>query len=284
MSNTQKPEDVREAVSEAYARAIGKAAGSCCAEAQECCPPAKEESSCCPSEASYAEKIGYGADELGKASDGAGETTFGCGNPLAFSAVTEGQTVVDLGSGAGLDLMIAAEKVGPEGHVIGVDMTDAMIEKARQNAAEAGYANIDVRRGIIEELPIDDGTVDWVISNCVINLSPEKPKVFAEIARVLQPGGEMLVSDVVVDDLPDWAREHMGLYSGCVAGATSEAEYVAGLQAAGLVDVEVRNRVAVPISMIEDGVGAVSDGEDAKRMAAELDGKVASIEVYAKKA
>ena len=130
-------------------------------------------------------------------------------------------------------------------------MTDAMIERAQANAAAAGLANVEVRKGLIEDLPVDDASVDWVISNCVINLSPDKPAVFAEIARVLKPGGRMLVSDIVVEDLPDWVRENKALYSACVAGAISESDYVAGLRAAGLADVEVRDRLVYDAGQLE---------------------------------
>ena len=197
-----------------------------------------------------AKMAGYGADELKSLPADAVENSFGCGNPLAFSEVREGETVVDLGSGAGIDLLIAAQKVGPTGRVIGVDMTDAMIERARANIAAAGATNVEVRKGLIEALPVDSGTVDWVISNCVINLSPEKDKVFAEIMRVLKPGGRMLVSDIVVQDLPAWVRKSAALYSACVAGAVSEAEYLAGLRAAGLIDVEVRERLVYDAAQI----------------------------------
>ena len=151
-----------------------------------------------------------------------------------------GETVLDLGSGAGHDLLAAAEAVGPTGRVIGVDMTDAMLEAARKFTA--GYRNIELRKGIIEDMPVEDASVDWVISNCVINLSPEKDRVFREIARVLKPGGRFSISDVVADNLPEKWLEDERAYSACVSGAVPEAEYVAGLEKAGLKDVEVTNR------------------------------------------
>lgn len=169
--------------------------------------------------------------------------SFGCGNPVAFLEVAEGETVLDLGCGAGIDLLLAARKVGPSGRVIGIDMTPEMIARARENVRSAGVTNAEVRQGIIEELPVEDGSVDWVISNCVINLSPEKRRVFAEIARVLKPGGRMLVSDIVAEDFPDELRADAQLYAACIAGAVSEAEYLAGLREAGLIDVEVRERL-----------------------------------------
>ncbi|MEE4329999.1 MAG: arsenite methyltransferase [Wenzhouxiangella sp.] len=172
----------------------------------------------------------------------AAASSFGCGNPLAFAEVGPGQTVLDLGSGAGLDLLMAAEAVGPEGRVIGVDMTADMVEAARENIRRSGHTNIELRQGMIEDLPVEDASVDWVISNCVINLSPDKRRVFAEIARVLKPGGRISVSDMVVGDLPDWLRSNAAAYVACIGGAISEEEYVAGVGAAGLMDVAVTER------------------------------------------
>ena len=200
---------------------------------------AQESSACCTSSPA-ARLAGY--EETEQHGEAAG-ASFGCGNPLAFAGVQPGDTVLDLGSGAGLDLLIAAEKTGTSGRVIGIDMTDEMIEAARANAARAGCDNIEVRRGMIEDLPVEDASVDWVISNCVINLAPEKAPVFSEIARVLKPGGQFSISDIVVDTLPDWIRESAAAWSACVAGAISEQDYLAGLSAAGLEDVKVVDRM-----------------------------------------
>ena len=200
---------------------------------------AQESSACCTSSPA-ARLAGY--EETEQHGEAAG-ASFGCGNPLAFAGVKPGDTVLDLGSGAGLDLLIAAEKTGTSGRVIGIDMTDEMIEAARANAARAGCDNIEVRRGMIEDLPVEDASVDWVISNCVINLAPEKAPVFSEIARVLKPGGQFSISDIVVDTLPDWIRESAAAWSACVAGAISEQAYLAGLSAAGLDDVKVVDRM-----------------------------------------
>jgi ubiquinone/menaquinone biosynthesis C-methylase UbiE len=212
--------------------------------------------------------------------------SFGCGNPVAFAEMTPGQTVVDLGSGAGIDLLLAAKKVGSEGRVIGIDMTDEMLARARENIAAAGLTNVEVRRGIIEDLPVETGTVDWVISNCVINLSPEKQKVFAEIARVLKPGGHVSVSDMVAEDLPEWIRSHEALYDSCVAGAISEAEYVAGLQAAGLVEIEAIEELAYDASQVEvivlSEAGEPASG-DVADLAAAAAGKVRSVRFTARK-
>lgn len=197
---------------------------------------------CCAPAIKGGTLVEYDAEALGNVAPELTESSFGCGNPLAFAAIPAGATVLDLGSGAGLDLLLAAERVGPAGKVIGVDMTDAMIERARANIARAGVGNIEVRKGQIEALPLPDSSVDWVISNCVINLSPQKDRVFSEIARVLKPGGQFSISDLVVRDLPWWARASSFLYSACVAGAIGEDEYLRGLQAAGLQQVSVSER------------------------------------------
>ncbi|MGD9548383.1 MAG: arsenite methyltransferase [Candidatus Krumholzibacteriia bacterium] len=222
--------------------------------------------------------------------------SFGCGNPLAFSMVQPGQVVLDLGSGAGIDLLLAAKRVGPTGRAIGVDMTDEMIAKANENVAAAGLANVEVRKGIIEDLPVADASVDWVISNCVINLSPEKARVFGEIARVLRPGGTMLVSDIVADAIPEEIAGNRHLYSSCLAGAVSEGEYADGLRAAGLVDVEVVDRLVYDTAQLEMFIGSElkDDGDGccggggvdpalARRWAEQLVGKVSSVKVRARK-
>lgn len=234
-------DEVRAQVADAYASAIAQAthgdAGSCDGDVHGVA----------------AQLAGYGEEVQQHHAD---VSSFGCGNPLAFADVEAGQTVLDLGSGAGFDLLIAAEKVGPEGKVIGVDMTDAMLERARDNAAQRGYDQIEVRKGIIEQLPVDDASVDWLISNCVINLSPEKERVFAEIHRVLRPGGRFSISDIVTEGLPPAIREHAAAYAACVAGAISERDYVAGLERLGLVDVEVTERVVYTAAQIRDLVGS----------------------------
>ncbi|MCB1676759.1 MAG: arsenite methyltransferase [Halioglobus sp.] len=203
---------------------------------------AEAHSACCapPSGAGTVAAVAGYAPET-RELEAAGQS-FGCGNPLAFAAVTAGQTVLDLGCGAGLDLLLAAEKVGPSGAVIGIDMTQEMVDRARTHVAAAGLDNVEVRLGMIEQMPVASTSVDWVISNCVINLSPEKARVFSEIARVLKPGGRFSISDIVVEDLPEALRENATLYSACVAGAISEAAYLDGLRAAGLDELDVVER------------------------------------------
>jgi len=229
MSNNES-NNIRKQVSRFYADSVNKGCGCSCG-----CTPTLQKGVA-------VKTAGYSSEELSDLPDDAVVNSFGCGNPLAFSNVKEGQTVLDLGSGAGIDLLIAARKVGPSGRVIGVDMTDDMIIRAQANIAAAGFKNIEVRKGIIEDMPVEDSSVDWVISNCVINLSPEKNKVFSEIARVLKPGGQISISDIVVGDLPEWVRESAALYGACVAGAISEEEYVNGLLTSGLGSVEVVDR------------------------------------------
>ncbi|UCD75117.1 MAG: arsenite methyltransferase [Phycisphaerales bacterium] len=242
---------IRERVAKDYAKVVSaSSSGPCCGGEVE--------------QKGVAAKLGgYTADELKSLPADAVVNSFGCGNPVAFSGVKEGDVVVDLGSGAGIDILLAAKKVGPTGRVIGIDMTDEMIERANENIKAAGLTNVEVRKGLIEEMPVESGTVDWVISNCVINLSPEKDRVFAEIARVLKPGGKMAVSDIVVQNLPEWARNDPRLYSGCIAGAVSEEEYVEGLNKAGLREVEVIDRVVYNVDQIATFVESEMPADEA---------------------
>ncbi|MEM1139580.1 MAG: methyltransferase domain-containing protein [Pseudomonadota bacterium] len=194
---------------------------------------------------------GYDATTLSSVPEEAVSASFGCGDPVSFSKIEPGQTILDLGCGAGLDLVIAAEKTGPEGRVIGVDASADMLGLAKANAERAGYADrIDLRQGVIENLPVEDESIDWVISNCVVNLSPDKHQVFREIHRVLKPGGRAIIADLVADDLPDWVTTHKDLYSACVSGAVSEQTYVALAQAAGLVTPEVIARMHYDEAMV----------------------------------
>jgi SAM-dependent methyltransferase len=192
----------------------------------------------------------YDAAEREGLPDAALLASLGCGNPIAVAELREGETVLDLGSGGGIDVLLSARRVGPTGRAIGVDMTDEMLRLARRNAAEAGAANVEFRKGTIESLPLDDASVDVVISNCVINLASDKAAVFAEIARVLRPGGRVGVSDIVADDLLTAdQRAERGSYVGCIAGALSFREMRDGLRAVGLTDVEV-----VPTHRVTDGM------------------------------
>ena len=232
-----KEHDVRREVSLAYGKAITSArnaAGCGCGASSGCCSGSG-------GPGQLASIAGYGPErELYK---DAASTSFGCGVPLAFAGVRPGQTVLDLGSGAGFDLLIASDSVGPSGLVIGVDMTDEMLAAASANVQSSAKTNIELRRGFIEELPVEDSSVDWVISNCVINLSPDKPAVFREIFRVLTPGGHFSISDIVVQNLPVDVRESARAYAACVAGALSEAQYLKGLTDAGFDQTTVEERL-----------------------------------------
>ena len=281
--STPKTDEVHDAVRSAYTEALKSSQES--APTSSCCAPT---SGCCTPPVSTASRTaGYSNEELGQFSD-ASTSSFGCGNPLAFEGVKPGEVVVDLGSGAGFDLLIASEKVGDTGKVIGIDMTDAMIDAARANATRAGATNVEVRKGTIEKLPVEDGSVDWVISNCVINLSPEKDLVFNEIARVLKPGGRFAISDIVAEEVPDQVRDQAEVYSACIGGAISEAEYEAGLKSAGLSEVEVAERIVYEASQLREMIGAASRdtgsaGTDLARDIEAITGKVWSAKFRGRK-
>lgn len=273
-----QPTPIHEEVSRAYTRAVTEPGTGCCGSAIP--------------KGVVAKSAGYAAEDLQALPADAVVNSFGCGNPLAFSEVREGDVVLDLGSGAGIDLLIAARRVGPSGRVIGVDMTDAMLERARANVGAAGFDNVEVRKGLIEHLPVESGSVDWVISNCVINLSPDKPAVFAEIARVLKPGGRMRISDIVVEDMPEFVRQNAALYASCVAGAIAEGAYLAGIREAGLEEVAVLERVVygrtemeafVKTELPSNRTSCCGGGPDAAGIAAAMEGKVSSIRVGARK-
>jgi arsenite methyltransferase len=194
---------------------------------------------CCGEAATASTAVGYSQEELAVVPEGA-DLGLGCGNPTAFAGLRAGETIVDLGSGAGLDCFLAARGVGPQGRVIGVDMTPEMLERARGNAAKINATNVEFRQGEIENLPIADASVDVVISNCVINLSPDKPRVFREIARVLKPGGRMHVSDMVLNgELPEELKQHAEAYSACISGALQKADYLKAIADAGLTDITI---------------------------------------------
>jgi ubiquinone/menaquinone biosynthesis C-methylase UbiE len=227
---SRTPEDVRDIVRERYTAAAKAVAtgsdGGCCSPADEA--PA------------FGSAL-YAHSGETEAPEAAVSASLGCGVPTAVADLHEGEVVLDLGSGAGADVLISARRVGPTGRAIGIDMTDEMLELARRNADEAGVENVEFGEGYLEELPLADATVDVVISNCVINLSGDKRKVIAEAARVLRPGGRFAVSDVIADpDMDDATRADMAAWTGCVAGALTEREFRASLADAGLEHVEVR--------------------------------------------
>jgi arsenite methyltransferase len=227
-------DEIRSEVRTHYGE-IARTGGSCCASG--CCTPGRVASGDDASETSR--KVGYSADELAAAPEGA-NLGLGCGNPQAIAALRPGETVVDLGSGGGFDCFLAARQVGPGGRVIGVDMTPDMVNRARQNAGKTKLDNVEFRLGEIEHLPVADRTADVVISNCVINLSPDKLAVFREAFRVLRVGGRLAISDVVTfRPVPEEIKRDLALYTGCVAGAATVEETRALLHEAGFVDIEV---------------------------------------------
>ncbi|MHB1342325.1 MAG: arsenite methyltransferase [Coriobacteriia bacterium] len=227
-------DDIKEAVRDRYA-GFATTGTSCCAPSSGC--------GCGCGADSASTALGYDPAELAEIPAGA-DLGLGCGNPLALADIKPGETVLDLGSGAGIDCFLAAKRVGPTGHVIGVDMTPEMIARARANAAQSALANVEFRLGEIENMPVESGMVDAIISNCVINLVPDKSRAFAESLRVLAPGGRFVVSDVVLQgEIPEGLRESVTGYVACLSGAVLESEYLAGLRDAGFVDVEVLERV-----------------------------------------
>jgi arsenite methyltransferase len=237
--------DVREEVRERYAEAaLGLASGHGCG--CDC-----ESIGCCGDEETT--KFGkglYAPDERSAVPESAVTASLGCGNPVAVAELKDGETVLDLGSGGGIDVLLSARRVGPGGTVYGLDMTDEMLALALRNAENARASNVHFLKGMIEAIPLPGESVDVVISNCVVNLSPEKDKVLAEIARVLRPGGRVGITDVVAEDrLSPADRARRGSHVGCIAGALSESEYRDGLEAAGLVDVEVERTHAVADGM-----------------------------------
>jgi arsenite methyltransferase len=243
--------DIREEVRQRYAAAAtavtatGADALAVVDSGQCCAPSASATDGCCAAcggeaEAAFGATL-YSAAEQGELPAQAVAASLGCGNPLAVADLAVGERVLDLGSGGGIDVLLSARRVGETGFAYGVDMTDEMLALARANAAEAGVHNVEFLKGTIEELPLPDAAVDVVISNCVINLSPDKPAVLAEMFRVLSPGGRIGISDVVAEDhLSAEDRAERGSYVGCIAGALSRQEYLAGLTAAGFLDAEVR--------------------------------------------
>jgi arsenite methyltransferase len=225
---TQTPTPVHKVVQEHYADRIRNNAS--------CCGPQDNGSSCCSSDSSL-----YPADLLATLPEGESNVSYGCGDPITLASLQPGQTVLDLGSGAGLDCFFAAKKVGEMGRVIGVDMTPEMIEKATSSAKRLNMENVEFRQGFLEELPVESDTIDVIISNCVINLAPDKSKVFAEAFRVLKPGGKLAVSDIVTDGpLPDSLKQSLSAWAGCVAGAVDASDYLDMMAAVGFTNVSVK--------------------------------------------
>ena len=256
--------DIKKIVREGYG-AIASKGSSCCGPAEpSCCGPAVP--SCCGTSAAedISAKIGYTKEELESIPKGA-NLGLGCGNPVALASLQEGETVLDLGSGPGLDCFLAASKVGEKGRVIGVDMTHEMLEKARENARQGGYGNVEFRLGEIENLPVADNSVDAIISNCVINLSPDKSRVFQEAFRVLKPGGRLMVSDIVLEgELPEVIRESAAAYVGCISGSIAKDVYLGMIADAGFQDIQVIEESVFPFD-------CMANDETAQAIIASLD-------------
>ena len=233
MTGKQTDATIREAVRETYGEVAKRGTGCGCAPSA-CCSDA---AIAAPHDAS--ERLGYSKKELQSVPEGA-DMGLGCGNPQAIAALKPGETVLDLGSGGGFDCFLAARQVGESGHVIGVDMTPEMVAKARANAEKDGYANVEFRLGEIERIPAPDATVDAIISNCVINLSPDKPSVFREAFRILKPGGRLAISDIVATaPLPEEVKHDLALHAGCVAGAAQVDELKSMLEEAGFENIRI---------------------------------------------
>jgi len=269
--------NIKQLVKEGY--------GKIAQQGSSCCPT----SSCCGNAnlaKNISKTVGYSDEEMNTVPDGA-NLGLGCGNPVAIASLKIGDIVLDLGSGAGFDAFLVSKKVGKAGRVIGVDMTPEMVKKAGENAQKGNYKNVEFRLGEIEKLPVEDNSIDVIISNCVINLSPEKQKVFEEAFRVLKPGGRLMVSDLVlVKELPDAIKESVEAYVGCLAGAIMKDEYLSFIKKSGFRDVEVVSQSNYPIEAMANDVTAqvIKNNSGIKqRDLQDVEDSVASIKVYAVK-
>lgn len=234
-------ENIKKEVRKRYAK-VAKTSGSCCASNVNCCSA--------PTDEQVSKLLGYSPEELNAVPEGA-NLGLGCGNPTALASLKEGETVLDLGSGAGFDCFLASKKVGISGNIIGVDMTPEMLDKARANAKKGKYSNVEFRLGEIENLPVADNSVDVIISNCVINLSTNKERVFKEAFRVLSAKGRLMVSDIVLlKELPETVQQDMEAYAGCIAGAEIKEKYLEMIRKAGFKKVEVLQEKNYPIDYI----------------------------------
>ncbi|HUU40690.1 MAG TPA: arsenite methyltransferase [Desulfatiglandales bacterium] len=270
---------IKKVVKDKYGQIAQKSGLGCCSL-----------SACCGSADTtriISQSIGYTEQDIQSVPEGA-NLGLGCGNPIALASLKEGDVVLDLGSGAGFDCFLAAREVGEKGRVIGVDMTPEMVAKARGNAQKGDYRNVEFRLGDIENLPVEDRSVDVVISNCVINLSPDKKKVFGEVFRVLKPGGRLMVSDIVLGKpLPEVIKNSIHAYVGCVAGASLKDEYLGMIKAAGFDRVRIDNETAFSVDLMENDpiaqmIAKVIDLREEK-LKEQMDGAVISMKVSAVK-
>jgi ubiquinone/menaquinone biosynthesis C-methylase UbiE len=239
-----KKEEIKKVVRKSYAK-IAKQESSCCAPVDSCCGTADLTQD-------ISKKIGYSEEDIKAVPEGA-NLGLGCGNPVAIASLKEGETVLDLGSGAGFDCFLAADKVGKKGRVIGIDMTPEMVEKARENVQKGEYENVEFRLGEIENLPIADSSADIIISNCVINLAPDKKKIFKEAFRALRPGGRLMISDIVLlKELPDTIKNSIEAYVGCVSGAVMKDKYIGAIEEAGFKEVRIIDETSFPYESLEN--------------------------------
>jgi len=256
-TNTVQAEEIRSAVRQKYGQfardfgEVGQVADS------GCCAPSSSSACGCGDAASASLASALYETDVSELPDDVTSMSLGCGDPVTLAQLQSGQTVVDLGSGGGIDCFLAAKQVGPSGRVIGVDMTSDMISKARANARKVNAENVEFRLGEIEHLPVADETVDVIISNCVINLSPDKPQVFREVFRILRPGGRLAVSDIVTRlELPPQVQQNLAAWAGCLAGAWVDKDYAAAIEAAGFVDVAIGEKVIDPETLRDSGISA----------------------------
>jgi ubiquinone/menaquinone biosynthesis C-methylase UbiE len=265
-----KEEKVRKMVREGYGK-IAKAENCGCG---------------CGSATNVSGQIGYSKEELSSVPEGA-DLNLGCGNPVALASLKESETVIDLGSGGGLDCFLAANKVGKKGKVIGVDMTPEMLDKARANLRKSKYTNVEFRLGEIENLPVADNTANVIISNCVINLSPNKPRVFEEAFRVLKPKGRLMISDMVLlKEIPEAIVKNVEAYIGCIAGAEKKEDYINQIKHAGFKDIQIMEETELPFeALISDATAqqVMKELKITKKKAAEIFSAVVSIKVSAVK-
>jgi arsenite methyltransferase len=269
-----KEEEIRKHVRDRYTTAATQRLS--CGQSAGCCRGGVE---------ILSKRVGYSDEDLKTVPEGA-NLGLGCGNPLALASLREGETVLDLGSGGGFDCFLAARQVGRNGKVIGVDMTPEMLERARGNARKGDYGNVEFRLGEIENLPVADNEADIVISNCVINLSPSKERVFQEAFRALKPGGRLMISDIVLrKDLPEEIRNSISAYTACVAGATRKEKYVDTIRAAGFEEVQVLQETVFPVEMAasDPAVMEIVKTLGSHEKIQELAGSVASVKVFARK-
>ena len=270
-----KKEEIKKVVRKSYAK-IAKQDTSCCARVDSCCGSTNLAQD-------ISKKIGYSEEDIKTVPEGA-NLGLGCGNPVALASLREGEIVLDLGSGAGFDCFLAADKVGKKGRVIGIDMTPEMVEKARENAEKGKYENVEFRLGEIENLPAADSSVDIIISNCVINLAPDKKNVFKEAFRVLKPGGRLMVSDIVLEkELPDRIRNSIKAYVECISGALLKDEYIEAINEAGFKEVKIIDETSFPYDLLDNDPttrAIIKDLSISSEEVKDAAGSVISINIY----